>query len=120
MNFFKDIDGETILVKAFCDHKKLDNLELLEPNTVDASKEKHVPAVTVDGAKITVTVGSVEHPMTEAHYIQFICLETSAGFCVRKLTPEDKPEAFFCLDKTQTPVAVYAYCNLHGLWKTEL
>ena len=120
MMFFKDEQSDSIVVKAFCKGGKNLTLTPIEANTVDASKEKHVPEVKREGAKITVKVGSVEHPMTEAHYIQFIALETKHGFAVRQLDPTDKPEAFFCVDHDDEPEAVYAYCNLHGLWKTEL
>lgn len=96
-------------------------MELLEPNTVDAAQEKHVPAVTVDGDRVCVKVGSVEHPMTDEHYIQMIILETDKGSLqVRHLTPSDKPEAEFVAAPGEKPAAVYEYCTLHGLWKTEL
>ena len=120
MLFFKDDTNSTILLKAFCERDKTAGISPIEANTVEASREKHLPEVTVEGAKITVKVGSVEHPMTEAHYIAFIALETEHGFAVRKLNPADKPEAFFCIDKDDKAEAVYAYCNLHGLWKTSL
>lgn len=91
----------------------------LIPNTVDASLEKHVPQVSVDGKKVTVKVGSVAHPMTEDHYIQWIYLQTDEGGQRKCLIPGDAPEVTFALDEDK-PVAVYAYCNLHGLWKTDL
>ncbi len=93
----------------------------LVPNTTDAAQEKHVPAVKVDGDTITVTVGSVAHPMTDAHYIQWIYLQTDKGGQRRALNPTDEPKATFKLPcACQKPIAVYAYCNLHGLWKAEL
>ncbi len=92
----------------------------LIPNTTDAAQEKHVPAVTVDGQKVTVQVGSTEHPMLEAHYIQFIILETSQGWQKKDLKPGDAPKAVFALAEGETPVAAYEYCNLHGLWKAEI
>ena len=58
--------------------------------------------------------------MTDAHYIQLIALDTKKGFLIRRLDPTDKPEAFFCIDHDDVAEAVFAYCNLHGLWKTEL
>lgn len=92
-------------------------MELLKANTTDAAQEKHVPVVTREGNKITVTVGSVEHPMSEEHYIQWIALVTETGFRIAYLNPGDAPKADFLAEE---PVkAVYAYCNLHGLWKTE-
>ena len=101
-------------------------MQELVPNTVDASFEKHVPFVTnliecdCEGQcerVIKVQVGSVPHPMTTEHHIAFIYVETENGGMRKSL--KDKPEATFCVcgDK---PVAVYEYCNLHGLWKTEL
>ena len=64
----------------------------LTPNTTDAAVEKHVPVVKVEDNKVTVSVGSVEHPMTEAHYITLIVLETKNGTQFKQLTPSDKPE----------------------------
>ena len=91
----------------------------LVPNTTDAANEKHVPVVTVEGDVLKAVVGSVEHPMEEAHYIQFIFVETDKGGHRRALKPGEKPEAEFNLHG-EKPVAVYEYCNLHGLWKKEL
>ena len=96
----------------------------LNANTVDASNEKHLPIVTVEsddrGTRLSVKVGSVEHPMTDKHYIQWIFVETNKGGHRRALTPTDKPEASFKLSDDELPIAVYEYCNLHGLWKTTL
>lgn len=89
----------------------------LVPGTVDAAVEKHVPDVTVDGNTVTVKVGSVEHPMVEAHYIQWIALETKQGSQIKYLKPEQKPQAVFTLADGDELVATYEYCNLHGLWK---
>ena len=91
----------------------------LVPNTTDAANEKHVPVVTVEGDVLKAVVGSVEHPMEEAHYIQFIFVETDKGGHRRALKPGEKPEAEFNLHG-EKPVAAYEYCNLHGLWKKEL
>lgn len=90
-------------------------MQLLQENTTDAAQEKHVPVIekTADGYR--VTVGSVEHPMTDAHYIQWIELVTEDGVLRKHLTPEDKPVAEF---KTNAKnVFAREYCNLHGLWK---
>lgn len=92
----------------------------LVPNTVDAAQEKHVPVVTVDGNLVHVAVGSVEHPMLEAHYIQWIYLETVKGGQRKTLKPGEKPEVTFALTEDDKVVAAYEYCNLHGLWKKEL
>lgn len=89
----------------------------LEANTVDASQEKHVPVATRKDDMIHVVVGSVEHPMEEAHYIEWIALVTDTGIERINLSPGDEPKAVFCDRKD---VDVYEYCNLHGLWKSTL
>ena len=94
-------------------------MQELVPNTVDAAQEKHVPVVTVAKGVAHVKVGAVAHPMIEAHYIDFIALETDSGVQIKHLHPEEAPEADFCVGKEKV-VAVYAHCNLHGLWMTEL
>jgi superoxide reductase len=91
----------------------------LTANTTDAALEKHVPVIAADGNTVTVTVGSVEHPMLDAHYIQFIILETNQGYQKKDLKPGDAPVAKFALSDGETAVAAYEYCNLHGLWKAE-
>ena len=88
-------------------------------NTTDAAKEKHVPVVKVEGNKVTARVGSVDHPMEEKHYITFIILETNQGYQKKDLHPGEEPCAVFALAEGEKPVAVYEYCNLHGLWKAE-
>jgi len=91
----------------------------LVPNTVDASVEKHVPEVTVNGDSISVQVGSVVHPMEEEHHIAFIYVETENGGQRKNLKVGEAPKAEFSFAGDK-PVAVYEYCNLHGLWKKEL
>jgi len=95
-------------------------MKVLTANSTDAAQEKHVPVVEVDGNKITVKVGSVAHPMTEAHLIEWIYLKTKFGGQYRYLTAEDKPEATFYVAEGDTPLAVYEYCNLHGLWLAKI
>ena len=90
----------------------------LEPGVVEASKEKHIPVVCVDGKTVTVTVGSVEHPMLEEHSILWVYLQTNRGGQRKCLEVGKAPVVTFAL-ADETPVAAYAYCNLHGLWKTE-
>ena len=92
----------------------------LVPNTVDAAGEKHKPVVTVAGNTVTVTVGSVAHPMTEAHLIQWVALQTEQGVQRKVLAADSAPTVTFALTEGDKPVAAYAYCNLHGLWKTEV
>jgi len=91
----------------------------LAPNSVEASAEKHIPAVTVDGCGISVEVGSVAHPMEEAHHIAFVYVESKNGGQRKCLKIGQAPKAGFCCVDDE-PVAVYAYCNIHGLWKKEL
>lgn len=91
----------------------------LIPGTSDGAAEKHVPVFTVDGNKVLVSIGSVEHPMVEAHFIEWIAVETVKGTQRKYLKPEEKPVAEFELIADDSVVSVYAYCNLHGLWKAE-
>ena len=92
----------------------------LVPNTVDAAQEKHVPVIEVSGNTVTVKVGAAAHPMVEEHYIQWVYLQTEKGGQRRCLTPGGKPEATFALVEGDKPLAAFAYCNLHGLWKSEV
>ena len=94
-------------------------MEALVPNTTEAAGEKHLPVVTVEDGAVHVNVGEVSHPMLEEHYIEWIYLETEHGGQRRILKPGENPEATFCTGDDK-PVAVYAYCNLHGLWMTEI
>ncbi len=90
-------------------------MEELIANTVDASLEKHIPVVKINGNEISVQVGEIMHPMSEDHYIEFIVIETENGICVRKLKVSDNPEVNSYINSKV--LNVYAYCNLHGLWK---
>ena len=90
-------------------------MTLLDGKTTDGATEKHVPVVERMAGGYRVTVGSVEHPMVEGHYIQWIELLTPTEVLRKELTPGDKPEAIFKTDATE--VAAREYCNLHGLWK---
>lgn len=94
--------------------------ELLSANSTDAAQEKHVPVVKVDGDTVCVDIGSVPHPMTEAHLISFVVLQTSLGYQMHKLLHTDAPKTEFKLTKGEKAIAVYEYCNLHGLWVTKL
>jgi len=91
----------------------------LVPNTVEASTEKHLPAVTVSVNDLSVQVGCVPHPMDEGHHIGFVFVATEQGGQRKRLNAGAEPKCGFCFTDDK-PVAVYAYCNLHGLWKTEL
>ena len=100
----------------------------LVPNTVEASTEKHLPGISVEADAcacgcdcicLNVQVGSVPHPMEDKHNIAFVYVETERGGQRKCLKPGEEPKLTFCLSDDK-PVAVYAYCNLHGLWKTEI
>ncbi len=94
-------------------------MDLLEANTTDASTEKHVPQVQLDGDTLTVTVGSVAHPMEPEHLIQWIYVKTQKGGMRKALQPGEEPKAVFCV-KDDKALEVYAYCNLHGLWMAQV
>ena len=87
------------------------------PGTMDASKEKHVPVYTIEGNTVNVAVGSVLHPMQPEHYIEWVSLQTRSGNQRKQLEPNDEPKVSFAITDGDEDVAVYAYCNLHGLWK---
>ena len=93
-----------------------EEMKPLIPNTTDAAGEKHVPVIKQEGNLVTVSVGSVAHPMLEAHYIQWIILETKQGRQRKMLKAGEKPVAVFALTDGDEVVAAYEYCNLHGLW----
>lgn len=93
-------------------------LELI-PNSADASGEKHTPSVRLHDSIVEVNVGSVDHPMEEIHWIEWVQLVTDRGSYRKRLNPGEAPKVLFLMNN-ETPLAVYAYCNLHGLWKTEL
>ena len=103
-------------VPVMCCGKKMSELV---PGSVDASQEKHVPVFTVSGNKVYVIVGEVEHPMVDEHYIEWISIQTKQGNQRKCLTPADKPAACFSICDGDEVEAVYAYCNLHGLWMAE-
>lgn len=87
------------------------------PGTTEAATEKHIPVYKVEDNKVFVTVGSVEHPMEDAHYIEWISLQTKQGNQRKELHPGEEPKACFAICDGDEVEAVYAYCNLHGLWK---
>ena len=94
-----------------------EKMHKVEPNTVDAAVEKHLPVIEVKDLLATVTVGAVEHPMQDDHYIKWIVLETSEGIKVKNLTPSDKPIAIFSLLDGEEVISAYEFCNKHGIWK---
>ncbi len=93
---------------------------ILDSSKAEGAGEKHLPAVEREGQRIRVQVGSVLHPMSEEHSIEWIYLDTKKGGQFYKLCPDGQPVAEFVVAQDDEAVAVYAYCNLHGFWKTEL
>ena len=121
MKFFRCNHCKQIIVKVaetpvpvMCCGEKMQEII---PGSVDAATEKHVPVYTVNGNVVDVKVGDVAHPMLEEHYITFIAIETNKGAQIKYLNPNQAPEASFVLAEGEELVAVYEYCNLHGLWK---
>ncbi len=121
MRFFKcDICGKIVAmveernVPTICCGKPM--MELV-PNTMDGAKEKHIPVWEVKDGVVTVTVGSVKHPMLEEHYIQWIVLVTDKGNQRKELHPGEEPVAQFALLPDEHVLAVLEYCNLHGLYQ---
>ena len=110
MKFYK-VDGKIIISDTPIG-------EPVTPNTTDGAYEKHVPVIEQNGDFVTVKVGSVDHPMLDVHYIQWIVLETATGYQKHDLKPGEKPVATFAITDGDSVVAAYEYCNLHGLWKS--
>ena len=117
MKFFQNPDSGRIVIPDRSDSFASEKAVELIPNTTDASGEKHVPVIKAEGSCVKVEIGSVAHPMLDAHYITFIVLETSQGYQKKDLRPGEKPVAHFALSEGETVLAAYEYCNLHGLWK---
>lgn len=124
VNFYHCRSCDNLIVKLIdsgvepycCGREMMD----LKPNTTDGDGEKHVPVVTypMDGL-VKVDVGKEPHPMGRQHFIHLVVLETETGFQIRQLRPDGSPSALFYVGADK-PVAAYEYCNLHGLWRTEL
>jgi len=102
-------------VSIICCNEPMDELK---PNTTDAAQEKHVPAFSKNGGKLKVTVGSVAHPMTEEHHIDWIAVAEEHRTTRVQLPATGAPEAEFCVDSGSA--TIYAYCNLHGLWAVDV
>lgn len=121
IRFFRSAANNTIIA-AFGNVDLGDTghpMEALVPNVTDASGEKHLPVVRVEGDRVCVDVGRVEHPMAEEHWIDWVWLQTDKGGHRKVIRPGDPPQVTFALAE-ERPLAAYAYCNLHGLWKTEI
>lgn len=101
-------------VPVYCCGEKMHEIV---PGTTEAAQEKHIPVYETEDNQVEVTVGSVEHPMTPEHYIEWICLQTEQGIQYKKLEPDGLPRACFALCEGDSVEAVYAFCNLHSLWK---
>ena len=103
-------------VPLICCGQKMNELV---PGSVEASAEKHIPDVKVSDGVVEVNVGSVDHPMVDVHWIEWVQLVTDKGNYRKYLNPGEAPYVRYQLSD-EKPLAVYAYCNLHGLWKNEL
>jgi len=121
MKFYKcDVCGKIIVilndtgVPTICCGEPMTEIK---PGVTDAAVEKHVPVYEVKDGKVCVSVGSVAHPMLDNHFINWICVETNKGYQIKYLKPGEEPKAEFALASGESVVAVYEYCNLHGLWK---
>lgn len=120
--FFCEVCGNLMIaaltsgvVPYCCDEE----MTQLLPNTSDGNHEKHVPVVTFESKHtLRVTIGSELHPMTPKHHIRFVCLHTTTGWVVRYLKEDMPPEV--CIRFNGKPLAIYAYCNIHGLWCAEV
>lgn len=122
MEFFKWNQDKTIFVQMKSGAPRTTyshaDFEELVPGTTDGAAEKHVPVIRIEGNRVTVMVGEVEHPMLEEHYIEWITLETKKGMQTVYLDPQGgKPHAEFLLTEADEVIAAYEYCNIHGLWK---
>ena len=123
-NFYLHKDTGLIL-ESIVEPEKADILNIcpaltkLTPNTSEGASEKHLPVIERNGADVIVHVGSVFHPMSEEHSITWIYLQTQGGCQRVHLRPDVEPTAHFILQDGDEPVAAYAYCNLHGFWKTD-
>lgn len=112
------------VVEKVVDHKVPilccgEKMQLLDPSIRDGAGEKHIPVLSINGNIVKVSVGEVSHPMEEKHNIAFIALHTQNGVQRKNLLPSEAPEATFALADGDQVIAAYAYCNLHGFWKTE-
>lgn len=121
VKFYQCKGGQTILLDMggnapHCDSEDLTELTV---NTIEAAVEKHIPVLSYDNGNLLVEVGSTEHPMEPEHYITWIFVQTRNGGLYRHLTPEDHPMATFHVKESEV-LNVYAYCNLHGLWKANI
>ena len=115
MKFYQCEKCKKVIVSR--EELKLDGWVELVAGSVDASMEKHVPVVTKKCKQVKVDVGSVAHPMTAEHLIEWVAVETEQGYQIKYLAAGSEPVCTFTLADGDKAVAVYAYCNLHGVWQ---
>lgn len=115
MKFYQCENCKKVIISK--EELALEGWKELIPCSTDAAVEKHVPVVEKKCGRLRVSVGSVMHPATEAHYIEWVAVETKDGYQVKYFAPTDTPEVAFALKAGDEVLGVYAYCNLHGLWK---
>ncbi|WMJ24011.1 desulfoferrodoxin family protein [Paludicola sp. MB14-C6] len=97
-----------------------EEMEQLNANVTDAAVEKHIPVVSIENNIVNVKIGEIEHPMSKEHHIEWVYVEIQNGGQRKCLAIETKPELSFAITDDDKVVGVYAYCNLHGLWKKEM
>ena len=123
LRFFKCKHCGNVIVKLIDKNVRVfccgEPMEEIFANTIDAATEKHLPIVNVDNGFVNVTIGSVEHPMEQEHFINFIVVQTQENYIISTLRPQQKPQTKVYVGNSKV-VAVYEYCNLHGLWVTKL
>lgn len=120
MKFYKCLHCGQIVTKEIDKNVNIsccgENMKELVANNSDGANEKHVPVVSINSNIVSVSIGEVEHPMIEAHYIVFIAIETNKGHQIKYLKPNEKPYAEFVLSSGEEFIRAYEYCNLHSLW----
>lgn len=94
-------------------------MELMTEKVTEEGNEKHLPVAEIKDNVVTVKVGSVEHPMIDAHYIQWITVKYNNKKQTKRLFPNELPVAKFIIDEDFDKIEIYEYCNIHGLWKSE-
>lgn len=88
----------------------------LRSASTDGALEKHVPVHEYMGDVICVKIGEEPHPMEKSHYIDFVVLETTQGFSLKKIRDSENPITYFRINPEENVVNIYIYCNLHGLY----
>lgn len=118
----EDCDNMVILLKDGGVSMKCCGQPMIEflPGSGNAAPEKHLPVLQIDGSHAIVTAGAEEHPMSGEHFIEWIALKTRQSLQCKPLSPDQSARASFQLSQGDTVEAVYAFCNLHGLWKLQI